>query len=258
MEDYGLVSVITPAFNVGKVISKMIRSVLNQTYTNWELLITDDCSTDDTKEVIEKFSLIDSRIKYFCLDKNSGAGVARNKSIKEAKGRFIAFLDSDDMWMPHKLETQLKFMQSKNCALSGSSYLTINEESEVTGLVIAPRIHTLWQSMCDNKIGLSTCIYDTMKVGKLYMPTLRKRQDWGLILQILKKCKVAYEVKEPLGYYLKGHNSLSKNKQSLIKYNIAIYTDVLGWPYPLALLFFIFIFTPSYLLKRFEQKRINR
>lgn len=258
MKDYGLVSVITPAYNAGELIRKAIQSVINQTYNNWELLITDDCSTDNTKHIIEEYIAKDSRIKYFCLEKNGGAGVARNNSIKEAKGRYIAFLDSDDMWMPHKLETQLRFMQEKDCALSGTSYLTVNEKYEVTGLVVAPKVQTLWQCMCDSKLGFSTCIYDTSKIGKHYMPTLRKRQDWGLELKILRVCKVAYEVKEPLGYYLKGHNSLSKNKVSLIKYNIAVYRKVFNWPYPIAFLFFLFFFVPSYILKRFELRRINR
>lgn len=258
MVDYGLVSVVMPAYNCVTFIGKAIESVIAQTYTNWELLITDDCSTDSTRQVVEKYASVDKRIRYFCLQTNSGAGIARNNSIQEANGRFIAFLDSDDMWMPHKLETQLRFMQEKDCALSGTSYLTVNEKYEVTGLVVAPRRHTLWQCMCDSKLGFSTCIYDTSKIGKHFMPPMRKRQDWGLVLKMLRECKVAYEVKEPLGYYLKGHDSLSKNKQSLIKYNISVYRQVFGWSYIRAFLFFWIFFAPTYFMKRLELRIINR
>lgn len=258
MVDYGLVSVVMPAYNCGAFIGKAIESVVCQTYPNWELLITDDCSTDCTRQVVEKYVSDDKRIRYFFLKTNSGAGIARNNSIKEANGRFIAFLDSDDIWMPHKLETQLRFMQEKECALSGTSYLTINEQYEVTGLVVAPRRHTLWQCMCDSKLGFSTCMYDTSKIGKHFMPILRKRQDWGLVLKMLRVCKVAYEVKEPLGYYLKGHDSLSKNKQSLIKYNISVYREVFGWSYLRAFFFFWCFFAPTYFIKRLELRIINR
>jgi glycosyltransferase involved in cell wall biosynthesis len=109
-----LVSIIMPSYNSAKYISEAIESVIAQTYTNWELVITDDCSTDNSRDIIKQYAETDSRVKLFCLNENSGAGVARNNSIKEAKGRFIAFLDSDDRWMPNKLEVQIKFMLDDN------------------------------------------------------------------------------------------------------------------------------------------------
>ena len=253
MKDYGLVSIITPAYNCADFIAKTIESVRAQTYNNWELLITDDCSTDGTRDIVARYIEEDSRIHYFCLAENSGAGVARNNSIEKATGRYLAFIDSDDMWMPHKLETQLAFMEEMNCAVSGTSYLTIDEADKVTGIVVAPRKHTFWQNKCDDKIGFSTCMYDTAKIGKQYMPHLRKRQDWGLKMKLLSICKVAYEIKEPLGYYRKGHDSLSKNKYSLIKYHYAAYMEVLGWGFAKAFLFFWMIYLPSNLIKKVEK-----
>ena len=122
MDNFGLVSIITPSYNSSSFIAETIESILSQTYLNWELLITDDCSTDRSVEIIERYIQRDSRIKLFRLEKNCGAGVCRNRSISEAKGRFIAFCDSDDRWRPEKLEKQLAFMREKDCALSYTSY----------------------------------------------------------------------------------------------------------------------------------------
>ena len=110
--DFGLVSIIMPSYNSSKYIAKTIDSIINQSYTNWELLITDDCSTDNTCEIIKEYTAYNQRIKLFTFLENKGAGVARNKSIKEAKGRYIAFCDSDDRWKPEKLEVQLRFMKT--------------------------------------------------------------------------------------------------------------------------------------------------
>jgi len=127
MDNFGLVSIITPSYNSSSFIAETIESILSQTYLNWELLITDDCSTDRSVEIIERYIQRDSRIKLFRLEKNCGAGVCRNRSISEAKGRFIAFCDSDDRWCPEKLEKQLAFMRGKDCALSYTSYMTCDE-----------------------------------------------------------------------------------------------------------------------------------
>lgn len=253
-----LVSIITPCYNSVKYIGQMIESVQRQTYRNWELLITDDCSQDESCELISKYAEQDARIKLFRLGINSGAGVARNKSISEAKGRYIAFLDSDDLWMPEKLEKQLLFMENGRYALTFTSYLTITEKNEVIGIVIPPKKHTLFANKCDDKVGFSTVIYDTTIVPLKYMPLIRKRQDWGLVMSILKECKVSYGMKEPLGYYRKGQESLSKNKISLVKYNIAAYQAALGWSYIRALLFFYFFYLPCYFIKNVGLMYINR
>lgn len=257
MKEYGLVSIITPSYNCSKFIERTIKSVQKQTYTNWEMLITDDCSTDNSVEIIKEISLKDSRIKLFLLEKNSGAGVARNKSIEQAQGKYIAFIDSDDMWMPEKLEKQVAFMEEKQCALSYTSMINIDENDNEIGIEIAPKSHTFNQNKRDDKVGFSSAVYNQEQVGKIFMPTIRKRQDWGLVLSVLKKCNVAYGIKQPLAYYRMGHDSLSKNKLALVKYNIAAYKTVLGWGTLRAYLFFIFIYLPTYFAKKVFLKMIN-
>lgn len=257
MKDYGLVSIITPTYNSAMFIAETIESIIAQLYSNWELLITDDCSNDDTCSIIERYAITDSRIKLFRLATNSGAGAARNLSIREARGRYIAFCDSDDRWYPDKLEKQLAFMAEKNCGLSYTSYITCNEEGKNTGIVVCRKKETLFSVKCDNGIGCLTVIYDTNKAGKKEMPLLRKRQDWGLWLKVLSECRVAYGMKEPLSIYRIRNNSLSREKLSLIKYNLAVYKTVLGWSSVKANLFFILVFIPTYILNRIRNYLIN-
>ena len=258
MTDYGLVSIITPSYNSASFIAETIESVLVQTYAHWELLITDDCSTDNTCAIVERYAEKDNRIKLLRLSTNSGAGAARNNSIERAQGRYIAFCDSDDCWYPDKLEKQLAFMTDKDCALSYTSYMTCNEAGEHTGIVVCRRRETLFSMQCDDGMGCLTVIYDTHKVGKVLMPLLRKRQDWGLWLQVLMQCRVAYGVKEPLAIYRLRENSISRKKASLIKYNLAVYRKVLGWSSAKAHLFFWFVFAPTYTLKKLGGMYINR
>lgn len=253
-----LVSIIMPSYNSAKYISEAIESVIAQTYTNWELLITDDCSTDNSRDIIKQYAETDSRVKLFCLNENSGAGVARNNSIKEAKGKYIAFLDSDDRWMPEKLKRQISLMEEKQCLLSYTSYMTIDDNGKSIGIVLAPNRHTFTQNKCDDKIGFSTAIYNQKQLGKIFMPTIRKRQDWALIMTILRVCKVSYGIKQPMAFYRKNHNSLSKNKVSLIKYNIAVYKKILGWNTIRAYLFFLVVFMPHYISKKIFNIMISR
>ena len=131
------VSIITPCYNSARFISKTIESVLNQTYPYWEMIIVDDCSHDNTKEVVEQYCKLDSRIRLLCLEKNSGsATIPRNKAIEEAEGRFIAFIDSDDLWKPEKLERQLPFFNTSNIAVVYSNYEKIDESGNRYGRVI--------------------------------------------------------------------------------------------------------------------------
>lgn len=258
IESSNLVSIITPSYNSSSFISETITSILSQTYPNWELLITDDCSTDNSVQIIEQYANQDSRIKLFRLEKNSGAGVCRNRSIQEAKGRFIAFCDSDDCWKPEKLERQIAFMLERDCALSYTSYLVCDEQSKVNGIVVARTRETYASMLCDDGIGCLTAIYDTQKVGKIYMPELRKRQDWGLWLKILEKCGVAYGMKEPLAIYRVRSGSISRNKLSLVKYNLNVYKKVLRFSTLKSYFFFYFVFLPSYFMKKVGQRYINR
>lgn len=253
-----MVSVITASYNSEAFILRTIRSVQAQTMQDWEMLITDDCSKDGTVDILKEQANLDSRIKFFVLKQNSGAGAARNASIEHASGRYIAFLDGDDMWSPLKLEKQLAFMKKKDCAMSYTSHLTCDELDNVNGIVVCPKKHTLLDSMRDNKLGFSTVMYDTEKVGKVFMPSIRKRQDWGLNMSVLKKCGTAYGLVEPLTYYRRGQESLSKNKMTLAKYHIAVYQEVLGWSKIRATLWQYLVYMPCWSWKKIVVSLYNR
>lgn len=257
MTDYGLVSIITPSYNSAAFISEMIESIISQNYTNWELLITDDCSTDGSLEIIRSYEQKDSRIKSFALKRNSGAGIARNYSIKMAKGNFIAFCDSDDVWYPDKLKKQLSFMIEQQCSFSYTSYMTCDENSLITGIIVCNKRMDYKSLTRDNGIGCLTVIYDASKLGKIYFPNIRKRQDWGLWLKIIKKCSIAYGMKEPLAVYRVRLNSLSHNKLSIIKYNIAVYKQILNYSSVRAYLTFLFSFLPNHFFKKLRLYIIN-
>lgn len=254
MQDYGLVSVITPSYNCARFIGATIESIQAQTYPNWELLITDDCSGDNTIEIIKKYSKKDCRIKFFRLDKNSGAGVARNNSIKQARGRFIAFCDSDDRWMPDKLEKQVAFMIKQRCTLSYTSYSVCSEVGEMMGVITCKSKIGYWHLVRDNCIGCLTAMYDTESFGKIFMPAIRKRQDWGLWLIMIKKCKYAYGIKQPLAIYRQRIDSISAKKINLIAYNLKVYKEVLHFSAFKSIVFFMFLFMPTYIYKKWKQK----
>ncbi|MBQ9230107.1 MAG: glycosyltransferase family 2 protein [Prevotella sp.] len=254
-----LVSVIMPTFNASKYLADSIESVLNQTYTNLELLITDDCSSDETQKILQQFAQKDPRVKVEFLKDNYGPGVARNKSIERAQGRYIAFCDCDDRWFPEKLEKQIAHMTRKDCALCSSSYLICDENNEITGINISPKHLTLSMMKRDNKIGCLTAIYDIKRLGhKFYMPAIRKRQDWALFLNILKECQICFCVTEPLAYYRQRTHSVSSNKLSLIKYNVNVYETVFGFSKIRAYLYFLTHFMPTYYLKVQKRRRDSK
>lgn len=257
MQDLGKVSIITPAYNCVTKISETIDSVLAQTYQNWEMLITDDCSTDETKKVVITYTKKDSRIKYFRLEKNSGAGVARNNSINEAKGRYIAFCDSDDRWLPTKLEKQLSLMKEKGCAAVYSSYFTCTNDGKINGMIKCRKSEDDFSIKCDDKMGNLTFMYDESATGKIFMPEIRKRQDWAHKMAVMNICKKAFGIQEPLAIYRHSDTSISKNKLGLIKYNIAAY-QTLGWSKGKAVMWFILFFLPNYFLKKLIQKIHNK
>lgn len=222
-----LVSVITPTYNCGKFIAQTIESVQSQTYTNWEMIIVDDCSTDNTKSVIAEIAATDDRIKYFCLDKNSGAAVARTKAMELAKGNYMAFLDSDDIWKPQKLEKQLNYMQKNNINFSCTAYEQIDEENHLLGKVIKTVKKTNYNRLLlDCPVGNSTVMYNVKNMGKFVVPNIRKRNDDALWLQMLKKEKYIYGMPDVLMEYRVRQNSISSNKLSLIKYHWILYRQV--------------------------------
>lgn len=255
-KDYGLVSVITPAWNCGKFIDKTIQSIQSQTYQNWEMLITDDCSSDNTTAIIQSYSERDSRIKLFRLEKNGGAGVARNNGIKESSGRYIAFCDSDDVWLPDKLEKQLKLMHEKDAGCVYGAYYECNVDGDRESIMKVKPVLSYRREVLINSIGMSTGLYDTKKMGKIYMPLIRKRQDWALWIAVLKKCGKAYAVVEPVVEYRIQPGGISRNKFDLIKYHVAIYQDVVGMPKAIAFFFTLFVNIPLHTLKKLETTKL--
>lgn len=256
MHEY-LVSVIMPTYNCGKLLGQSIDSILNQTYRNLELLITDDNSSDsETLSVLRSYSEQDERVKVLYLKENKGPGYARDKSIERAEGRYIAFCDSDDCWMPDKLERQIAFMSEHNCSLSCTSYIMRYEDGREKGITNPPERISFTMLKHDNKIGCSTAIYDTQLLGKkYYMPTIRKRQDWALFLTILRESgSDARGLREPLTYYCVRARSVSSYKIGLIKYNISIYRDILHYSKSKAMLYFYFVFIPCHILKLIRKK----
>lgn len=240
-----------PTYNSGQFLAGSIDSILAQTYQDFELLIADDCSTDNTEKMLKEYQAKDSRIKVFYnTDGNKGAGFTRNKCIENAQGRYIAFCDSDDRWTPDKLEKQVAFMQEKRCRLSYTSYTICDDNDEDYGIFIAPEKITFGDILKDNKIGCLTAMYDVKELGKVfYMPTIRKRQDWALFMQILKQCIVAYGITEPLAHYRVRSGSISRSKISLMKYNAKVYEEVLGFGKMQSWAFLCLFFVPTYIAK---------
>ncbi len=221
-----LVSIIMPSYKSERFIRASIESVLNQTYPYWELIVIDDKSPDNSNKIVEDFMKKDKRIKLIKLEKNSGPAIARNTGIKEAKGRYISFLDSDDQWLPEKLEKQIKFMKENNLALTYSSYYMIDEDDKPAGIYTVPEEVTYKELLKRNMIGCLTGIYDTEKLGKVYMPDILKRQDHALWLKILKQIGKTKGIKEPLAIYRLRKNSVSSNKILSAKYQWKLYREV--------------------------------
>jgi len=238
---YGLVSIIMPSYNTGRFITESIRSVLAQTYTNWELIIVDDASTDNTDEVVGKFTElaevnatchpreggdIPSKIRYLKNDHNSGAAVSRNRALAQAKGKWIAFLDSDDLWTPDKLEKQVAFMEKNGYAFSYTRYDEIDEDGTPAGVVVGgPK--------CISKTGMFnycwpgclTVMYDREVVGDIQIADIRKNNDYAIWL---KACRNAdcHLLPETLASYRKRSGSISRHSYlALIKWHYKLYRE---------------------------------
>jgi teichuronic acid biosynthesis glycosyltransferase TuaG len=251
-----LVSIIIPTFNSEKFITETIQSVQNQTYRNWEIILIDDCSSDKTVALILEIAITDNRIQFFQLAENSGTGVARNLGVSKAIGRYISFLDADDLWKPEKLQKQIGFLTTNKLPFTFSFYDCIDEEGKLLNKrVEAPLNLSYRQLFFCNYVGNLTGIYDVDYFGKITISSIRKRQDWMLWLTILKKIKVAKPVAESLTFYRIRENSISTSKFDLIKYNFAVYRRFHRFNLPLALLYMAgFLFTqlaikPNYVKK---------
>jgi len=219
-----LVSIITPSFNSEKFIVEAIQSVQHQTYQHWEMIIVDDCSSDETVSIVEEIAIKDARVQLFKLEKNSGTGISRNAALGKANGKYIAFLDADDLWKPNKLAVQIEFMKVNNLPFTFSFYECINEAGEPLNRRIEAPLHLSYRQLffC-NYVGNLTGIYDVNYFGKIAISSIRKRQDWMMWLTVLKKIKFAQLVPESLAFYRIRDNSISASKFDLVKHNFSVY-----------------------------------
>ena len=208
-----LVSIITPSYNSSLFIKECIASVQRQSYTNWEMLIVDDASKDNSVELIQSIRNNDSRIKLIALTKNVGAAEARNKALAHSKGKYIAFLDSDDLWLDTKLEKQITFMQSTKCAFSFTAYQPMSEDGSQKFSVINVPSKVHYHSYLKNTIiGCLTVMIDKEQTGDFRMPNIRSSHDMALWLDIMKRGFSAYGLNENLAYYRLVSNSNTSKK----------------------------------------------
>ncbi|MCI9359611.1 MAG: glycosyltransferase family 2 protein [Hungatella sp.] len=223
----GLVSVITPTYNCAKYIGETIEAVQAQTYNNWEMIIVDDCSSDTTQEIVKNYSDVDPRIHYIYREINSGPAIARTEAMNIANGEYMAFCDSDDLWMPTKLEKQLKYMKEKDYAFTCTAYEQIDEKGNGMDRVIDV-VHKCDYNrlLLDCPVGNSTVMYSVKKMGKFEVPNIRKRNDDALWLQMLKKEPYIYGMSDVLMKYRIRNNSVSSNKFRVIKYHWILYRNI--------------------------------
>jgi glycosyltransferase involved in cell wall biosynthesis len=223
-----LISIITPLYNSNDFVGNTIKSVLSQTYQNWEMIIINDASADGSVKIVESFATEDERIKLIKPDSNKGPAVARNRGIKEASGRYIAFLDSDDLWYEEKLNKQLNFMKRNHYAFTYTGFEKINEEGKVIGAIFPYKEEVCYYDLLkSNHIGCLTAMVDLKMLGcKMYMPDIKKRQDQGLWLEILKEIDKAYCLYEILGQYRIREGSISVNKIDNLKYQWKLYRNI--------------------------------
>lgn len=218
MQEYieGLASIVMPSYNTGRFIRETIESVLQQTYINWELIIVDDCSKDNTLDILAQYE--DKRIKVLVNEKNSGAAVSRNRAIAEAKGEWIAFLDSDDLWVRDKLEKQITFMKANGYSFSCAYSTYIDENSEELNMLdTCPQRITRFGMLAYNWVGCLTAMYHYPDVGLVQIEDIPKRNDYAMWLQITKKVN-CYCLPEVLGHYRVRKQSVSHTSiRKLIK-----------------------------------------
>lgn len=234
------VSVVTPVYNAEEFIRETIDSVLNQTFENFEFLLIDDCSTDSSADIVKKYAEKDERVKYIKLKENSGAAVARNTGLENAKGRYIAFIDSDDVWYPEKLEKQLNFMNENNEAFTYTKYEHITEDGEVRSTPDFPEKLNYSGLLKNTAIACSTVVIDRQVIGDFRMPLVRKGQDTATWLKILRNHDYAYLVAEVLNQYRGREGSLSSDKISALKRTWNTYRNIEKLPLHKAVYYFGF------------------
>lgn len=226
-----LASIITPAFNCIDYLADAVDSVRAQTRTDWEHIIVDDGSSDGTFDAIREHTARDPRTRILRNDLNLGPAVARNRGIEAARGRFIAFLDSDDLWLPTKLDQQINFMLDRGVALSYTNYTKISDKDGTpVGHVVSPDLVNERDLLRSNVIACSTAMYDTAVAGRVFMPLVRKRQDWGLWLRLARMGLGGANVGQTLVRYRVRSGSVSSNKMMAMVYTWRFFRDVAALP----------------------------
>lgn len=230
--DHELVSIIVPVYNGEVFIHRTVATLQNQSYSNWEAIFVDDFSDDQSVTILK--SIADKRFRIIRLDVNSGPAIARNMAIKAARGRFIAFLDSDDLWEAKKLELQLEFMQKEEYAFTYHWYQKVDEELGFIRLFKPEDRLTVKKLLRYNPLHTSSVIYDSKMLGKVLMPEIRKRQDYGLWFRLAEKCEGRC-LPKMLSSYVQRKYTVSSNKLNLFKYNWQLYREAQSFSIPLSL-----------------------
>ena len=247
------VSIIVPVHNDEKFIQKTIQSILDQTYQNFEVLVIDDCSSDNSVELIKHFN--DHRIKLFTQSKNMGAAAARNLGLREATGDYVAFLDGDDYWLPKKLETQLDFMRRNNCSFCCSQYYVVSQDDEKLYLMDAPRIIGKQRMKNCCYIGCLTAIYDRRAVGLIQIDErLRKRNDYAIWLSAIQNVGFCLSIPEPLACYRINKRGISHNKSSLFVWHYRLFRWQMRYNPPSSL-YWSFVNCACSLIKKIKYRR---
>lgn len=227
-----LITIITPNYNCEKYISQTIESVLAQTYSNWELIIVDDCSTDKSYQIALDYASKDKRIKVIKNDTNSGAAISRNKALDIAKGEYISFLDSDDLWEPDKLEKQLQFMKNNNCDFSFTRYNLIDEDNNTlkkTAKIVKKLNYFKYLHHCYT--GCLTVMYRFDIAKEIRSFNIKNNNDYGLFLQVIKKSNKSMGLDKVLAHYRIRKSSISRKKLSKVKPYFELMKNYLHIPF---------------------------
>lgn len=226
------VSIITATYNSEKYLEETYRSIKKQSHLCWEWVITDDCSTDNTENILKEIASKDKRVKVYRNEKNSGAAVARNNSLRNASGKYIAFIDSDDVWKEEKLETQLRFMEAKDLSFSFTAYELINELGRPMDITVDTHLKDSlsYEDMLRKRatLGCSTVMLKRAAYGTVQMPLLRTGQDYATWLSLIKTGQNAYPLAKVLTRYRITPNSISRNKVKKASRQWQIYREVEG------------------------------
>lgn len=230
-----LVSVITPAYNAARFLEDTLRSVAEQTFGGWEMLVVDNGSTDATPEIVRRWAADDPRIRLLSETSRRGPAPARNLALRQARGRYVAFLDSDDLWLPHKLEVQIEFMRARGSAFTFAAHSYIDESGRPTGRTIAAPQRVDYRALLKNTIiGCLTVMLDRTRTGPLEMPDLPQHEDLVLWLRLLKSGLVAHGIPEVLALYRMVGSSASRNKARSARRMWRVYRRVERLPLPYA------------------------